>query len=291
MQRSNHKTERSALSALLHDTGSFRSTRAWVRGLFLLFLIAGLGLQNTHGLAAPPNQNPVWTITSPREGTTVSGEVAIQGTATHPNFDSYGVLYATGPRPTADSDWVPIVFGVKSSVVNGTLATWDTTQMPNGQYTLALAVFEQGNTEPNLHFTNNITISNEETTPTPSPTPEETETGEPGPEEGATTEAGPPPAAPTIVQPPTATPRPTPTLSPALVGGDEDGGDGEDNALIPGDIFSLDAVKESFRIGVQLAFLVYAIGILYVLAKAVIRYYMRQTQEQATTSPPEGTGS
>jgi hypothetical protein len=260
----------------------------WIRGLILVMFTVGLALPTADSLASPLGQNNVWTITSPPEGTTVSGEVTIQGTASHANFDSYGVLYASGPRPTAESHWVPIVFGVNNLVVNGTLATWDTTELPNGQYTLALAVYEQGNTEPNLHFTNNITVLNEETTPTPSPTPEEAATEEPDAAEETTPEVGAPPAAPTIVQPPTATPRPTATLSPAVAEGE--GGEDESGGLLPEGILSFDAVKESFRVGVQLAFLIYAIGILYVLAKAVIRYYLRQSHKQTTTPTHEDPG-
>jgi hypothetical protein len=254
----------------------------------LLLVAVGLARPASWVIAVPLAQNNVWSITTPAEGTTVSGEVTIQGTASHGNFDSYGVLYASGPRPTAESQWVPIVFGVNSMVVNGPLATWNTTELPNGQYTLALAVYEKGNTEPNLHFTNNITVMNEETTPTPSPTPEAPATEAPGPEVEATTEAGEPPAAPTIVQPPTATPRPTPTLAPAVSGGEDEDDDG--GGLLPEGILSFEAVKESFKVGVQLAFLVYAIGILYVLAKAVIRYYLRQTHKQAATPSNEDPG-
>jgi len=254
----------------------------------LLLVAASLARPAARTLAVPLAQDNVWSITTPAEGTTVSGEVTIQGTASHGNFDSYGVLYASGPRPTAASQWVPIVFGVNAMVVNGPLATWDTTELPNGQYTLALAVYEQGNTEPNLHFTNNITVMNEETTPTPSPTPEAPATEAPGPEVDVTTEAGEPPAAPTIVQPPTATPRPTPTLAPAVSGGEDEDDDG--GGLLPEGILSVEAVKESFKVGVQLAFLVYAIGILYVLAKAVIRYYLRQTHKQAATPSNEDPG-
>jgi hypothetical protein len=253
-----------------------------------MLLTASLIQPSAKTWASPLTQNNVWTITSPAEGTTISGEVTIQGTASHGNFDSYGVLYASGPRPTAESHWVPIVFGVENLVVNGTLATWDTTAVPNGQYTLALAVYEQGNTEPNLHFTNNITVMNEETTPTPSPTPEEVATEVPDSEGTPTPETGAPPAAPTIVQPPTATPRPTPTLSPAVTGGEDD--DDEGGGLLPEGILSFDAVKESFQVGVQLAFLIYAIGILYVLAKAVIRYYLRQTHKQPSSPTNEDPG-
>lgn len=237
--------------------------------LTLIFLILPAG----KNLAAPNRQEQVWIITGPAEGSTISGEIAIVGTATHPNFDSYGVLYAAGPRPTADSQWVPLVFGVKTMVSNGTLATWDTTGVPNGQYTLALAVYEVGNTEPKLHFTNNITIFNEEVTPTPEPTPEPIEVDTPLPEELAT-----PIEAPTIEQPPTATPRPTPTLAPEASSEDDEGDGG---AFDPTQFLSIDAIKEAAKLGIQLAVLLYAVGLLYTAAKAVIRYYLRQMRKRS----------
>lgn len=232
--------------------------------------------------AAPLTQDPVWTITSPSEGSSVSGEVQIQGTATHPNFDSYALLYAPGPRATGDSQWVHIVVGVKSMVVNGTLATWNTTALPNGQYTLALAVYEVGNTEPNLHFTNNITINNQE--PTPTPTPEVTETPEgeeeePGEEGEPTLEPVAPPPAATLVQPPTATPRPTATAE-AETAAPEDDDESGGGLFNTADILSIDTIKEAAKQGAQLAFLLYAVGLLYFISKVVIRYYLRQKRGQ-----------
>ena len=134
-----------------------------------LILLVSLGAGAS--LAAPLPQTAMWVITYPSDGTVVSGQVVIQGSASHPSFNSYGVLYAAGPTPTGNSQWIPIVFSVPNMVVNGALATWDTTQIPNGQYTLALAVYGGGSTDPNLYFVNYITVQNEPATPTPTPTP------------------------------------------------------------------------------------------------------------------------
>ena len=62
----------------------------------------------------------------------------------------------------------------------------------------------------------------------------------------------------------------------------EDDGDDE-GGLLPSDILSFDAVKDAFRTGAQLALLLYAIGILYAVAKAVIRYYLRQTRSNSNS--------
>ena len=255
-----------------------RAPRLRIVQALVLLTICLAALPLGSGLAAPLSQDSVMSITFPSEGSTLSGQVEIRGTATHPNFNSYGVLYATGTRVTGDTTWqldTPIAWDVRTMVVNGVLGTWDTTQVTNGQYVLALVVYEVGNETPMVHFINNITVLNEEPTPTPeataTPDAEQPDTGD------ETGEAGQPPAAPTIVQPATATPRPTATMgAPAAADEDENGDD--EGGLLPTGTFSIDAIKEAAKTGAQFAFLLYAIGILYVLAKAAIRYYLRQTK-------------
>ncbi|HOU12427.1 MAG TPA: hypothetical protein PKZ84_04870 [Anaerolineae bacterium] len=234
--------------------------------LSILVLLAGVG----QGWAAPLPQDRVWVITSPAEGSVLNGTVAVQGTATHPNFTSYAVLYAPGDRVTGSTAWDqqnPIAWGVTSMVVNGTLGTWDTTRLPNGKYVLALAVWNSTSDTPDVYFINNLTIQNEAATPTPSPTPEATPT-----EIGvvAPTAEGAAPIAPTIQQPPTATPRPTPTLGPNATPNATDD-DGEKPKI---DI-SLDSVKETFATGVKLAVMLYVLGGIYVATKAAVRYFLR----------------
>ena len=234
------------------------------------------------GAAAPSVQETTWNITTPIEGAVISGEVEVRGTASHPNFSSYGVLYAPGPRPTAESQWVPIAFGVKTMVVNGPLATWDTTQLPNGQYTLALAVYEVGNDTPYLQFVNNLTIQNKEATPTPSPTP--SPTVDPNAAPTATPESG-GVIAPTIEQPPTATPRATPTLGAAGPTDDESGGETEEEGGFGANLFSFKEIKSAFWSGVWIAVLLYVFGGLYVAGRAALRYYLRQ-QSKKPSNPP-----
>ncbi len=235
--------------------------------LALIFWLASVG----QGWAAPLTQDRVWMISYPQDGSTISGVVAIQGTATHPSFVSYGILYASGDTVTGSTLWRqddPIIWNNQTMVVNGTLATWDTTTVPNGKYVLALVVYEVGNETPNVYFVQNLTVQNEPATPTPEPTPEATPTEigvTPLPPEGAV------PIAPTIEQPPTATPRPTPTLSPGATSVPNDTGEDE----TPKTIISIDAVKEAFKTGAQLAIMLYVIGGLYVAVKAAVRYALR----------------
>ncbi|MGC9395050.1 MAG: hypothetical protein ACP5J4_09350 [Anaerolineae bacterium] len=242
--------------------------------LSLILLLSGVG----QGWAAPLTQDAVWTITYPPEGSTVSGVVDIQGTATHPGFVSYGILYASGDQVTGSTAWRhddPIIWNNQSMVVNGTLGTWDTTVLPNGKYVLALVVYEAGNETPNVYFVQNLTVQNEEATPTPEPTPEATPT-----EVGAPTPLpteGVMPIAPTIEQPPTATPRPAPTLSPGVTPGPGDDGEAGEGTRT---IISMDAVKDAFKTGVQLAIMLYVIGGLYIAIKAAIRYALRLQREK-----------
>lgn len=239
----------------------------------ILFSIIALLTGAARGWAAPLVQDAVWTISYPRQGSTISGVVTIQGTATHPGFVSYGILYATGDTVTGSTTWrhdSPIAWNVQTMVVNGALGTWDTTALPNGKYVLALVVYEAGNETPYVFFIENLTVQNEEATPTPEPTPEATPTeigaATPSPAEGAA------PIAPTIEQPPTSTPRPTATLSPGVTPGPGDDGEAEEK---PKTIISMDAVKEAFKTGAQLAVMLYVIGGLYVAIKAAVRYALR----------------
>lgn len=244
----------------------------WLRYGVILVLILLPGVGNIN---AAPQTQAVLDITSPTEGSVLSGQVTIVGTATHPQFASYGVLYATGANVTGDTGWrmdAPIAWDVRSMVVNGTLGVWDTTLVPNGQYVLALVVFEAGNETPNVRFVNNLTVNNVEPTPTEEPTATPTPAGA----EGAPTETPQPgqagAVAPTIEQPPTATPRLTATVGAQGTPTDDE----EEEGFDPADILSGAAIKEAFTTGIWLAVFLYVLGILYAIIKALVRYYFRQ---------------
>jgi hypothetical protein len=80
-------------------------------------------------------QAPTATITSPANGATVSGKVAVKGTASGPNFGYYKVEFKSA------TDWV-LADGTThtTAVTDGTLATWDTTTVTDGSYDLRLLV-------------------------------------------------------------------------------------------------------------------------------------------------------
>ncbi len=253
--------------------------RQIVLSMIAILALILVGVQPS--VAAPPAQDTTWNITSPTEGAVISNEIEILGTATHDNFSSYGVLYAPGPRPTAESQWVPIAFGVQNMVVNGPLATWDTTQVPNGQYTLALAIYEVDNDTPYLYFVNNVNVQNEEATPTPSPSP--SPTVDPNAAPTATPSDG-AIIAPTIEQPPTATPRVTPTVGAATT--EDQTNDETENGGFGANLFSPDEIKSAFWSGVWVAVLLYVFGGLYLAGRTAIRYYLRQQNRTRDNSQP-----
>jgi hypothetical protein len=246
--------------------------RRWSKVLALLVLAGSLGLAGGQLMAAPLPQVDQVVITSPRDNANVRGAVEIVGTAAHPNFESYGVLYAAGPGPTGNSRWVTIVFGVEEQVVDGVLAVWDTAArtedgqpvVPNGVYTLALVRYREGGTEPDTQFfVRNVSVLNEEgeeeATPTPTLPPLPTAV----------------PVTPTPVpvdMPPTPTPRPTaePGVGPAPAAPAE--GEGEEGGAAALDVGRL---RGAFFDGVKIALLLFVFWGLYTLGKVVVRYYLR----------------
>lgn len=129
---------------------------------------------------------PQGLITSPRDRASVRGLVPIEGSATHPQFQKYEVHYGLEPNP--NDQWTPITGSpFLVPVVQGRLALWDTTVIPDGIYSLRLRLVRlDGNYDE--YFVRGIQVVN--TRPTETPTPAETAT----------------PA------PPTPTPSPTPTI-------------------------------------------------------------------------------
>lgn len=149
---------------------------------------------------------PSGQITSPRDRASVRGLVPIEGSATHPQFQKYELHF--GPEPHPGDQWTPIgnsPFFVP--VVQGRLALWDTTVIPDGLYSLRLRVVRlDGNYDE--YFVRGIQVAN--TRPTETPTRAATPTPAPPTETPlptATIVIG----VPTV---PTFTPRPTDTPSP-----------------------------------------------------------------------------
>jgi len=155
-------------------------------GLMLVAVV--VASRRTTVRAEPVQQQSQVQITSPEVSQEIRGIVPIIGSALVPDFHYYKVEYGVGPDP---SEWAPIGSMPETPVVNGQLAMWDTTRLPDGVYSLRLrAVRRDGNYGE--FFVRQVVIVNARPTHTP--------TSEPSPTPTA--------AAPTV----SATPRATATL-------------------------------------------------------------------------------
>jgi hypothetical protein len=137
----------------------------------LLLLLLGMFLVAVIE-AAPPSspqeQGPEAVITSPRDRAVVRDKVSIQGTATHPEFWKFEIAY--GPEPNPSDQWVLIGTVHETQVVDNVLETWDTTLLPDGNYSLRLRVVRRdGNYQE--YFVRQISVANTQPTDTPTPLP------------------------------------------------------------------------------------------------------------------------
>lgn len=90
-------------------------------------------------LAAPTHQYQGAVVT-PRPNAVLRGQVSVEGTANHPDFWKYEIQVTPGLDQNARDDlWIRILVR-EQPVVNGQLAVWDTTRLPDGVYTLRLRV-------------------------------------------------------------------------------------------------------------------------------------------------------
>jgi hypothetical protein len=69
----------------------------------------------------------------------VDGVVPVLGSASVPYFERYTVQYGVGAAPT---EWQPVGPWRTQPVRAGVLDTWDTTLLPDGQYTVALVLVD-----------------------------------------------------------------------------------------------------------------------------------------------------
>ena len=144
-------------------------------GVFLVALIEAAPGRS------PQEQGPEAIITSPRDRAVVRDKVSIRGTATHPEFWKYEVAY--GPEPNPGDQWILIGMVHETQVIDNVLETWDTTLLPDGNYSLRLRVVRRdGNYDE--YFVREIAVANTLPTDTPLPpavTPTPTDTPTPLP--------------------------------------------------------------------------------------------------------------
>lgn len=105
-------------------------------------------------------------ITEPGQGHAVTGIVTIIGTASHPAFQSFDLAFSFDPDPT--NTWFPIGEALDTTVVDGRLAIWDTTQITDGVYRLRLRVHVDGS-PPFEAVVRGIRVRNYTPTETPPP--------------------------------------------------------------------------------------------------------------------------
>jgi len=200
--------------------------------IFALLLI----LPAWGSMAAPPAQGDLAIISYPADNDVVRGLISITGSAVHSQFDRYQLAYVL--EPNTNDQWIGIGPEYREQIVNGELAVWDTTTIPDGSYSLRLRVVRlDGNyTEVEVHH---VVIANTQPTETPTPSASATPTVTPTPL----------PPTPTIVieVPVEETPTPRPLTSTQALPTPRPG----DESIIPIPKVSLDtsALKSSCLLG------------------------------------------
>ncbi|MBU2687289.1 MAG: right-handed parallel beta-helix repeat-containing protein [Actinobacteria bacterium] len=82
--------------------------------------------------------SPRAEITDPQAGGLVYGTRTIKGTASDIDLASYQLLFKAGSDPNSPDPWLPVAPPSSSVVVEGTLASWDTSGLADGAYLLRL---------------------------------------------------------------------------------------------------------------------------------------------------------
>lgn len=142
------------------------------RTIFLLCLVTGLTSHTVQAQQAGQAQ-----IVSPKAGSSLSGEVVVTGSATHPSFVRYELAFAYDPDPTGA--WFTFQESA-APVVEGELGRWDTSGIADGAYALRLRVYIS---ERNFVETvvRGLQLNNTRATATPIATPDATATPTPTP--------------------------------------------------------------------------------------------------------------
>lgn len=111
---------------------------------------------------------PTANITSPQGSQTVQDDIVIYGQVSQEEFLRYEVQIA----PAGTENYQTIVTSTTPQpMANSPLATWDTTSVTNGRYTIRLAVFSNNANNGYVYRTvSDVIVNNPEPTPTPIPT-------------------------------------------------------------------------------------------------------------------------
>lgn len=129
----------------------------------------GTSIDAAPELACDANtQLPTVSLSSPANGQSLQGEIQVQGQVSAPvNFNRWQLEIA--PQGTTNYQVLPgFPQTAQQTAPNSVLMTWDTTTVPNGNYTLRLTVVS--NDGGFIFRSVNIQINNPLPTPTPTPT-------------------------------------------------------------------------------------------------------------------------
>jgi hypothetical protein len=85
-------------------------------------------------------QDSTVQITSPEPVSTIQGAVDIMGTVNPPDLQSYFFEVADANADPNTASWTPVTLPSRTAVVNGRLAQFTTTIIPDGTYTLRVRV-------------------------------------------------------------------------------------------------------------------------------------------------------
>jgi hypothetical protein len=135
--------------------------------LLTLVILISLSLLGPAHAAPLPQGADIAQITSPTEGQALSGLVTISGSANHPEFARYELAY--GPDPNPNDAWQPFAEG-NQVVDNGTLGTWNTSVIADGQYALRLRVI-RADSNYSEGFVRGLQVSNSGPVGTPTSIP------------------------------------------------------------------------------------------------------------------------
>ncbi|HNN12647.1 MAG TPA: hypothetical protein PKL78_03755 [Anaerolineales bacterium] len=111
-------------------------------------------------------QDPAVTVTFPQTGDVLRGTIEIQGRMDAPNFASAELAFAFASD--SGGNWFTLQT-FSQPVTDPILATWDTTSITDGDYTLRLRVSLQDGTFQDALVTG-LKIRNDEPLPTPTST-------------------------------------------------------------------------------------------------------------------------
>jgi hypothetical protein len=144
------------------------SAAPWRSGGWLaLIILISLTLLGSAQAAPLPQGADIAQITAPTEGQALAGLVTISGSADHPEFARYELAY--GPDPNPNDAWQPFAEG-KQAVENGTLGTWNTSVIADGQYALRLRVIRK-DSNYSEGFVRGLKVSNSGPVGTPTSIP------------------------------------------------------------------------------------------------------------------------